>query len=490
MAHRTAMYKLQAERGWSLICCPGQILTDSTVLILSVDAVVVTMIYLVEILSMLKDVEYAIRNKSLPYDHEKLLEETVSYSLTTSMIDVPGMTLFRFFYCILVWMRCPDRVALIPILISIVHICYKSQVFVYTWDVEGYEYFYADAWGIMGVSLCFCWLEVVVSLLANIKMYQTRKKNQRFRVAGDRCPLCTLPLDQCPHKIIPGKGTKGMKVINMWDQSIFRFWNDWTRCIRMVCCCSCPCIAGEVAEGLERPPFLFCCWYCGLMPGCICGTHAVIGMLNRTKLREMDKLEGSYIRDFIYHWFCCTCALIQELAQLEKMKADAEAAAQQAQLDDKAELHPADDVQLTQLVDELLDADGNTFGDENAQKTAEKIHDAEVGKAGKVNSKLAKIREKQFREDLEIAMQELKQEHFEVLDDPGCPDGSLEVGDYGVYQKDRKSSWVTPANSGPNSRWRKGGKAKKQVLPDRYSSRDLELDFPAVEQTQDVSKIV
>jgi len=381
---------------------------------------------------------------------DKMLSETAGYSISTSMIDVPGAAILRFIWCLCVWIKTPDKVALIPIFLSIVHICYKSQIFVYTWDIDGYEYFYADAWGIMGLSLTFCGLEGVLSVLANVKTRQTRRRYARFRVAGDRCPLCTLPLDKCKHKIIPGKGVEGMQVINMWHRDVFHWSHNVPRCCKLTLCPACPCAAGEIAEALGRNPFVFCCWYAAMAPGCLCGAHAVVGAANRAALRQQDKLEGSLIRDFLYHWFCCACAFVQEHAQLAKMEEDKVAQKRREEVDAKAELRPEDVVTVAGLLADMEDGEGRQFGDDNAIKAAQVIQERELEKAGHINAKLAAIRQKQFQEDLGIAMKELKSEVFHITEDPDCPDGGVPGTSYGHYQNDcaENSQWVpAPRNS-------------------------------------------
>jgi len=431
------------------------------------------------VLAFLNDIQWSIRSHSLPIDTVQLVQETAHYTFATSLFDVFVLSMVKFLYCMIVWSYQTDKVALLPIFFSTAHTVIKYKLFIFHWMVDGVLYTYQRGYNLMFTELIFCFLEVLMGLLANIKMLDTRKQQRKFRVAGGRCPLCTLPLDKCPHKITPGKTPAGMKVTNFWHVHIFKFYLNCGICSRMFFTCWCPCKEGKVAENLKKNPLVFCCAYCILMPLCLFGPHGVVGAITRSRLRQEDKIEGTILRDLIYHWFCCPCALTQELAQLRKMQEDEEEAKR-----DEALMKAANPQTLTidQLLGDLKDADGNAFAGADGTKAAELLAQKEISKALEVHAKFAKIRQKQFKEDLEIAKQELMNERFVISEDPLCPDGTVVEGDYGEYQKDRNLHWRKPSTDGPG-KWKNGlTNNKRSVVPGPPSLDDDGPGFPGLNE--------
>mmetsp|Transcript_30431 Transcript_30431/g.40190 ORF Transcript_30431/g.40190 Transcript_30431/m.40190 type:complete len:499 (-) Transcript_30431:293-1789(-) len=460
---RDHVFRAQAYRGFRFIpvWVPGQFFIDVTVALLVFDVMVTGWYYVVHFWDFLVDMTNAIKESRWPVDEDAVYSDVLGYTFKTSLFDIPCLAMFRAVIMITVWMKWPTKSFPLLPLACTVFLAVKASMFEYTISVETnngyYDFFLGDAVALMIIASSFSVAESLAILLGNFKTRFDLKEREKFRVKKGRCPVCTMPVDQCKHEVYMDK----MQVFNVWNIGILECHKQPIDALKICCLCWCPCTEGTVA--LETSTY--CCFsgFCYAFTALTCcpfGIHGFIGGYHRYLLRKASHIKGTPFRDWLEHWFCPCCALVQEKNQLEYLKNPPKNEFRTT-VEKKKIVAPMTTEEM--LRDELEEM-GNIAGGltaEIAVKGQEQLitenRDAKV---------YSKIRQEQYLEDMKEAIKEVAKESFFVSDDPLANEGGGEEGDAGLWHGDRYSKWRK--KSSESIGWkpqRRKSRGSNQIVP-------------------------
>ncbi|PAA46184.1 hypothetical protein BOX15_Mlig027302g1 [Macrostomum lignano] len=94
-----------------------------------------------------------------------------------------------------------------------------------------------------------------------------------------------------------------------WRHSIFGCFDDCGICLLSFFC---PCYVFAKNSQAVGENCVLCC-LCSLCIPCIVGTYV------RSRIREVQGIDGSIVNDFCCWFFCSFCALVQEAQEVKQL---------------------------------------------------------------------------------------------------------------------------------------------------------------------------
>eukprot|EP00639_Heterosigma_akashiwo_P026392 CAMPEP_0194689320 /NCGR_PEP_ID=MMETSP0295-20121207/17525_1 /TAXON_ID=39354 /ORGANISM="Heterosigma akashiwo, Strain CCMP2393" /LENGTH=434 /DNA_ID=CAMNT_0039578307 /DNA_START=332 /DNA_END=1632 /DNA_ORIENTATION=+ len=427
MGRHDNVFRAQAKRGFHFIppWFKGQWFIDTNVMVMVLDVLVCAWYYVVNFWEFPEEIPAAIRESRWPVNEEKVYEEVLGFTFRDSLFDIPALAVLRAAIMISLWMKWPTKSYPFLLLIFTLYMVVKAYRYQYwivveTGGVEN-DYFLGDAALLLALANIFVGCEFVLICLGNYKTRRDLLELEKFRVKEGRCPVCTRPVNECNHTVY----MDSMKVINGWNNGIMDCYKEPVESAKICLCCACPCTEGQVAMNVPKGYcFASCCCY-GFL-GLVCfpfGLHGFVGAYNRGKLRSASKIEGTVFRDWMEHWFCPCCALVQEMNQI-RYNQNPPQDHFRTQKQEKPPLEPPPEEMLREELEQ--DGLGNIAGDLTAgialKAQQQMLRDDPESKA------FQGIRKQQYMDDMKEVIKEVAKEVFDVRDDPFANEGGGAAG--------------------------------------------------------------